>query len=89
MKKGKRRGLITVFKHHTYLDTRFWELWGEDGRKVGLAATAAGLIGLFTNSGKISTVSSVHLLFIGLGIWLICAMLYTASVKITKMKEES
>lgn len=63
----------------------FWQVWGDDGRKLGLGSVIAGLIGIFTDSDKITDTDSVILLIVGILIWLFSAILFSVkSQGITK-----
>ena len=76
-KKGKRRGIFNTTLALTLKNPAFWQIWGDDGRKVGLASAVAGLLGLFTKSAKFSTPDSLLLLLFGLLTWILSVILYS------------
>ena len=71
--------ILIKLKKLTLDSATFWQTWGDDGRKLGLASIAAGFIGIFSNSDKITQTDSVILLNFGILIWLFSAILFSVN----------
>ena len=76
---------LKTLKRLTLDSADFWHVWGDDGRKLGLASIIAGLLGIFSNSDKITQTDSTVLLSVGILIWLFSAILF--SVNKNKVKQ--
>ncbi len=87
MKKGKRKGFINAVRHYTIHDSRYWAIWGEDGRKVGLALMLAGVVGIF--SENFSLIYALALSVVGMLCWNICSILYCMAKHSREDKEQS
>ena len=62
----------------------FWQTWGDDGRKIGIASIVAGLLVMFSVSDKITESDSLLLIKFGVLIWVLSAILFSISSDINR-----
>lgn len=69
-------------------DPEFFKVFGDDGRKVSVAAIIGGFIGYYVKVPQISSSNAVSLVVLGVILWLTCSMIGVSGIRQLKIEEE-